>query len=53
MGYNEFVVRKNADNYLYRVESKFNTKLLKSNMNYPETIEFCKGIENDVVIWLN
>jgi hypothetical protein len=53
MTYEEFLKRKNADNYFYNVEWKINNKIIQCRINYSSVIEFCEtnDIKDKVLIW--
>jgi hypothetical protein len=53
MRYEEFLNRKNADNFLYNVEWKHNNKIAKYAINYSEVVDFCEtnDIKDKVLIW--
>ena len=53
MTYNEFLNRKNADNYYYKIEWAHTGKTIWRGCNYSRVIEICKGIENQVLIWID
>ena len=52
MTYNELLSRKDRDNHYYEVVCAFTRKTFWRGMNYYETIEFCKGRENRVFIYI-
>jgi len=53
MTYEEFLNRKNADNYFYNVEWKHNFKIAQYRINYHDVINFCttNDIKDKVLIW--
>ena len=55
MTYQEFLNRKNASNYLYKIEYKHNAKTILRGCNYHRVIEMLENsdLKEQVLIWLD